>query len=331
MATTSAAPWEHVADILPSDYVSPERSMVDGGVARARILEYLERRLKAIVTSHQGRPTLMLSGGIDSVTLAAALRHIDADPLCVTVAAASQPSPDRERAAIVTRQLGLEHEIIELTDGKIEQLAALCISRIGTDELWEIGAAIPIRAVFDQISDKAGAVVSGAGADVLFAGGLTLDAPPFTMAGRVELRDKIWDNMQQSFCRERLIPDFFDRLLGDDARRFCEVFQTEEAWHMTADFAPEVLYSTGPNGELVDKVCLRDLAVELGVDHSLVWAKKDPMQASSGIMSAFAASARTLFVNDAAAQTYSQPAREADSTITARLWLRYIAHLKGSV
>lgn len=298
--------------------------MGDAREARARVRSYLERRLAAIMNAKPGRPILMLSGGIDSVTLAAALRDVGANPLCVTVTATSHASTDRTRAAAVAAQLNLEHRSIDLADAEIESLVRSCIERIKTDELWEIGAAVPIRAVFDALSSETGPVLSGAGADVLFAGGLVLDAPPYTYAGRTELRDRIWASLKAAFCYERLVPDFFHLLLQDEVARFFEVYQTVEAWKLTADFAPEILYAQTNTGELVDKQCIRDLAIELGVDPKHVWARKDPLQFSSGIVAAFTHGARRLLATDGVSSTYGNPEKEQAELTAARLWLRHV-------
>ena len=227
----------------------------------------------------------MLSGGIDSVLLAAAWRKFAEPPLCVTVAAAGIPSGDREQAAAAAAHLGLEHHTVELTTAEIRRLARRAVALLGVDEMWEIGAAIPIMsaAAAAREAGRNGPIISGAGADVLFAGGMRLVAP----AAAEELRSRVWAELGSAFRYDRLVPDFFDRILGADAKRFFEVFQTVEAWELAANFAPSVLFAQAADGTLVDKLCLRELAVEWGAEPTLAWAPKNPMQFSSGMIDAF--------------------------------------------
>ena len=66
------------------------------------------------------------------------------------------------------------------------------------------------------------------------------------------------------------MPGFYERILGQDANRPVKVFQTLEAWHLTSDFGPSVLFAHRNASPPIDKCCLRDLAVEFGVDRDLV-------------------------------------------------------------
>ena len=151
-----------------------------------------------------------------------------------------------------------------------------------------------------------------------------LESPIRSNTARLELRERVWQNLLTDFRSDRLIPNFFDRLLGAEAGRFIAVFQTVEAWELTADFSPSVLYAEASDGRLVDKLCLRDLAVELGVEPDLVWAAKDPLQFSAGIIGAFERSGRELVAADPATRTYTDPLDERAEVVIARMWLRHI-------
>lgn len=145
MTASSARQWDDVADLLGSDFVPPMRDMDDADEARRRIGEYLVARLRSVLDAYPGRPTLMLSGGIDSTTLAGALKEIRANPLCVTVAVADRLSADHERAAAVAACLGFEHVAVEVSREEAVAAAVDVAQDLGTDEIWEVGAAVTIR------------------------------------------------------------------------------------------------------------------------------------------------------------------------------------------
>lgn len=156
---------------------------------------------------------------------------------------------------------------------------------------------------------------------------MLLDAPIRSNTARLELRDRVWRDVQLEFRTERLVPDFYERLLGTEARRFVKVFQTVEAWKLTADFGPTVLFADHVSGGLADKCCLRDLAVELGVEPSLVWASQVPMQESTGIFAALEQHGRRLIASDAATRTYTDPLGESAEMVIARMGLREAVRL----
>ncbi len=303
--------------------------MADPEEARERIAGYLHRRVLAISKACPGEPTLMLSGGIDSMLLAAAWQRFAEPPLCVTIGVTDTPSDDRERAAAAAAHLGLNHVAVELEPGDIQQLAASAVGVLGIDELWEIGAAVPIMAARHAANNacRIGPIISGGGADVLFAGGMRLVSPIVSRAAAEELRSRIWASMLNTFRRDRLVPDFFDRVLGSDTHRYFQMFQTLEAWTLTSDFAPSLLFAHASDGSLIDKLCLRDLAVEWGADPALVWAPKNPMQFSSGMVTAFECQARRLIEEDPTQSTYSKPQSESAETLMARLWLKHLRNI----
>ncbi|MDE0496131.1 MAG: hypothetical protein OXH86_02150 [Acidimicrobiaceae bacterium] len=167
------------------------------------------------------------------------------------------------------------------------------------------------------------------GADVLFAGGVILDAPLRSNTARLELREQVWRFVQQEFTADRLVPDFYSRVLGEDAHRLVKVFQTVDAWLLTADFGPTVLYVERGTGGIVDKCCLRDLAVEFGVDRELVWEAKEPLQQSTGIIAALEHYGRERMASEVAARTYTDPLDEAPEIVIARMGLREALRLEA--
>ena len=118
------------------------------------------------------------------------------------------------------------------------------------------------------------------------------------------------------------MPGFYQRILGSDAKRLVKAFQTMDAWRLTSDFSPSVLFAERSEGAPVDKCCLRDLAVEFGVDSDLVWEPKAPLQQSSGIMRALERHGRERIASDPATRSYGDPLTEAAETVIARIGLR---------
>ena len=145
MTSSSFKQWDDVADLLGDGYKPPKRDMDDADVARRRIADLLRTRLAEVLEAYGGRPTLMLSGGIDSATLAGALRQVKADPLCVTVSVADGISSDQERAASIAACLGFDHVPVELSPQQAVAAAVEVAQQLGTDEIWEVGAAVTIR------------------------------------------------------------------------------------------------------------------------------------------------------------------------------------------
>ena len=69
--------------------------------------------LEAVQDAPADRP-LLLSGGMDSVTLLAALMEVGRRPDCYTFHLAGQPSPDSIASKAICDRLGLNLNIIEL-------------------------------------------------------------------------------------------------------------------------------------------------------------------------------------------------------------------------
>lgn len=97
---------EHVADMLGPDAVLPQRSMNDLSEAKRVIGRYAELRIAAVQGRWPGRPSVLLSGGIDSAQVYVSLMAAGLDPVGVTVTAKGQDSRDRARGAAVAEALG---------------------------------------------------------------------------------------------------------------------------------------------------------------------------------------------------------------------------------
>ena len=210
---------EYVADEVQNGEAAPERTLDDLEEAIERLEIYMLARAEAAIEAIPGDPVVLLSGGIDSIATAATLCHLGYEPLCVTVIGTDGHFTDRARAQQAASELGLRHEIVELDSPSLGALAGRMINVLDTDELWEVTAAIPIRAAFDFLHATGrteGPVFTGGGADILLAGGKKVQTPPEGPGSRSELEQLIWGDFLSHFTYERQIPDFYHRVLGRD-------------------------------------------------------------------------------------------------------------------
>ena len=323
----NAASVEHVADILSAQgpvVTPPYRDLGDLVEAKHILERYSALRIAAVRAKLPGRPAVFLSGGIDSSQVAAELAIAGLDPVCVTIHATDHPAPDVACASAVTEALGLDHVLVGLTDSQICRLSRRAIGLLGVDGLYEIAAAVVLMAGYDAARDACpdGAVYTGFGTDVLFSGGHVPLAPPRTAAAESEVRTSIWQIVGKDFTADRLVPDFFERLIGPEGHdRLIRTWSTLAAWHATCRFGPEVLFGHSWHGP-VDKLCLRDRVADLGVPDYSVWEPHDMMQESSGVFSAFAGLARSSIAEDPVSRTYGDPVQEDPARIAARQWLK---------
>ena len=309
---TTAKGCEYVADECeiapaPHDVTDPDEAAV---LVRA----YLSRRLDAATKQWSGRPVLMLSGGVDSILIAAVLADVRPDALAVSFA---QPgdvaAAEIATAKAVAEHCGLEHHVVEPGEAEFERLLTLTVKKLGYPEPWEVLAGLVLVGVdeYARALGADGAILSGAGADALFLGG----------EGPIEAAD--WDaavraKIQANFTRERFIPDFYERLI-DDPDRHIQVWQTREAVDLAQRLHPHVIRG---NDMRTDKKLFRDLAVQCGIPARLVTAMKNPMQVSSGGLDAIVRFAREVLARDYGAKTYSDPLSEKIEFTVARLMLQ---------
>lgn len=279
-------------------------SAPDGAAAVLELLEtWGEERLRDVA-----RPALMLSGGIDSLLLAATYEAQGLNPLTVTIALPD--SPDALGAAGAADHLGLDHHLIDAREAV--SLWRNVSDTLGTDELWEVTAGVPLVAVFSFLDDIgiSGPVISGGGADAVFLGGWTPDG---SLRGE-QLR-------RASATLSFPIPDFYERLIGAGGRRrYLQPYSTQAMWHTAARFTESALY-VDRGGITFDKAALREAAVKLGIPKQLAFTAKDPLQRSSGLMGLVADEARAWLASRPLATHYTDPRTEPADQALARLWL----------
>lgn len=326
-AAQTSAPVQYVADLRDITTARPERRQVrDAEVAAKLVTQELQDRLQAVLGAGTGEPIVLLSGGVDSIAVAAAAVRMGVRPHTVTVAAPG--ATDTANAVAAAQTLGLTHELVELTGSQLTELATEAISRLEISELWEVSYAIPLLAVAQALDKRSsvGPILTGAGADAILAGGKKVDQPIDSDAGTAEVDRIIRQESGSNFRRERLVADFYERVIPHYADRFVLLFQTERWWDLAETFTATALFGER-NGQAVDKLCLRIACERLlpPAASELAWAQKSAIQRSAGIMGSLAAAARAHAAALPAATTYTDPMTEDWEAVATRLFLALLA------
>ncbi|WP_280410991.1 asparagine synthase-related protein [Nocardia asiatica] len=318
---------EYVAELRDISSPNPQMRRLTDPIEAARLVqrETLDR-LDAIFRAQSGPPVLLLSGGVDSILVAAAAVRLGVRPHAITVV--SDTGTDEANATAAASALGLPHDVISLTDDTVAGLASESVSRLGLPELWEVSYAVPLLAtteVLDRLG-PVGSILMGSGADAIFAGGRQLRNSIDSPEAVAEMDAAIRKESAGNFVYDRLIPDFYPRVMGEYADRITLVFQTLRFWELAEAFAPPALYGVRDD-VTVDKLCVR-LACEGLLPESvqqIAWAKKSAIQRSAGIMDALAGAARKKAAALPGAQTYTDPMTEQWEAVATRLFLALLA------
>ncbi|MEU8901775.1 asparagine synthase-related protein [Nocardia sp. NPDC048505] len=323
LADQTGAALQYVADLREISTPNPGiRQLRDPAAAAELLKRELGYRLDAVFREHPGDPVILLSGGVDSIAVAAAAADLGVRPHAITITTAG--GTDAIHAAAAAEALGLTHEILDLDDQAVTDLAQESVARLGTSELWEISYAVPLLAAVHALDRRqsVGPILTGSAADAILAGGKKLRSPIESANAVTELDSLIRRESAANFRRERLVPDFYERIMPTYADQFVLLFQTVRFWQVAETFAPEALFGDH-NGVLADKLCLRLACEQLLPDSvkSLAWAQKSAIQRSAGIMDTLALAARRYAAGLPGATTYTDPISEDAEAVATRLFL----------
>ena len=139
----------------------PWEGWVDESLATIRL------EMEAVL-ARSDRPTVLLSGGVDSALLTALAKSLHPDVVAVTPTWISHHNPELERASRVAEHLGVPHRVIRLTDQDFANAAEEFVGLLGLlpRDYW----AVVLLATFRQIRGETDRVLHGQGADSLFGG-----------------------------------------------------------------------------------------------------------------------------------------------------------------
>lgn len=318
-----ADPCHYVADIV--DMQAPAtHSITNQDDAIAAINSYLTKRVDAVLGKYPETPAIMLSGGVDSILLAAVLARRAPEALAVTYADSASPNGAEELriARNVAEHLGLQHVVVKLAEDDALSLLRETVAKLDHTDPWEVLAGYILLACEHTAAEKGvhGAIFTGAGADALLLGG-----QGDIVAQEGTTLEQTWDErmrakISKNFVRQRQIPDFYERLL-DDSERYIQAWQTVQAYDMAKQFHPSVI-----RGEALatDKEIVRLAAMSLGVPENLVAATKNPMQVSSGGVDQIVSLARFFLSTQKNHTAYTNPKDESLELVVSRLFLELI-------
>ncbi len=321
----TSEPLQFVADLL-GDIAAPNpgaRTVIDPDTAANLVAAEARSRIAAVLDRFGGTPAVLLSGGVDSIYVASVAVDLGARPVAITIVTDHQS--DEPNAVAAASALNLRHNIIRLTEGDVAELSHDVIRLLGTSELWEVTAGIPVRAavrILDTI-DGLGAILTGSGADAILGGGRKLtDLPADATEACDELDRLIRTESAANFRYNRLVPHFYPALLDSYSDQLIHVFQTTRWWRVAENFAPPALFGEH-DGRQIDKFALRIACARQlpeNVKH-LAWAAKSPIQRSAGLMATLGHAARRYAANLPGAQTYTDPMTEDAESVATRLYL----------
>lgn len=279
------------------------------------LVNLINRTLDEVVTSHPGPHTVLLSGGIDSMLLAAALSKTGAPVKAVTFEVvlpkgATPYASDAPAARACARFLELEHEVLSI---RLPELVAMCDSAmevLETDEVFEVGCAVVVAACVAAALPE-GTVWTGDGADALFGGGRPL--PTSDAAWQKAVDDTILKARTPELWP---IPDFYERVLGANFSRFKQAFRDDAFIPVAKACTVSDLWVAG-----IEKHALRLAGVARGLPTDLAFQAKNPQQNSSGVIAGLEALQRLRVLEKSNSKTYRDPWTEPAQQTLARLWL----------
>jgi len=307
-------PHEFVADDPRfSELFDHPRDVDDPVVAATLIGEYLDARVRASVDL-QRRQVVLLSGGVDSIVLLAALvRAFGPEPLRAVTVSGPTGGVDTDAARAVADHLSVEHVSVTLDPVDLIARTRAAIATLECDELWEVGAAVVLRAAVDAFGGPSPdlQVWTGDSADAIFSiGGRWPLHASLSMDDLSSAQQTRWEALLSS---ERLVPDFHARVIDDEV---WNAYGTREAAAIAVRMHGDALF-----GGDKPKEALRTLAEQLGIPSEYARRPKAPMQTSSGLFDGLLAAARASVASLPNADEYHDPQVEPIEYNLVRLWL----------
>lgn len=292
--------------------------VLDPEVAIHGVLSFLRERVSAIIENNDDNVTVMLSGGIDSILLAAVVSQIVPHAQAITFAqpGSIQGTDEAKSASRVASQLGLKHKIVAPTNAEYMNTVRSVVGRLDSAEPWEVIAGATLASITNQAPN--GLLLSGAGADALLLGGEKLQFSHLD-ANRTDLwAQKVTDKIRSNFTRHRFIPDFYERIIDNHPDRHIQIWQDLSAVELIQKIHPDLIRGSEWKQ---DKLILRQAAMTLGIPQEIAFRKKNPMQESGGGLESIISESRNQLSSIYGEKTYSNPLTESIEWTAARLTL----------
>jgi asparagine synthase (glutamine-hydrolysing) len=197
----------------------------------------------------------LLSGGLDSSIIAAAVKALGADMPLLTVGYQGG-APDVENAKLVAEHLGMKHEVLAFGKKEIEKLVSRAVNTMESFDEDCVSGTISNLFASELASRTTNCILSGEGGDELFGGYHLLKDVP-TESGRLLMMRRLVD-VAYNTAVQRL-----DRsMMGNSINYRTPFIDTEVmafAAHVPVDWKIHRLGS----GELIEKWLLREAFKEM--------------------------------------------------------------------
>jgi asparagine synthase (glutamine-hydrolysing) len=217
---------------------------------------------------------VFLSGGLDSSIVAAvAARHLR--PLR-TFAVGTEGSPDLEAARVVARFIGSDHHESVLDPEEIGRDLATILYHLESFDLDLVRSAIPCFYCSRLASDHVKVVLTGEGADELFAGYEYYRAIQDPQVLQAELRRSVGALHNSNLQR-------VDRMTMAHGVEGRVPFLDLDLVHLAQTIAPELKLRRLSDGTVVDKWILRATFEDL-LPEEIVWRDKLQFDQGSGAL-----------------------------------------------
>jgi len=234
---------------------------------KSSLKESVERRVRGLDGA-----ALVFSGGVDSTLLAVLLdEHIDVRLYTVGLPGSSDP----KFASRAAEDLGMELEVLEVTEDTIREALPHVLGAIEEYNLMKIGVAMPLYLASKAASaDGYRVMFSGQGADELFA-------------GYHRYRHLLAEGKLGEALRHDLENIYHVNLERDDAATMANSVELRVPFLDlrvigVAMSIPAHLKIHGPEDELRKRI-LREAALEMGVPEYIAMRPKKAAQYGSGI------------------------------------------------
>ena len=212
-----------------------------------------------------------LSGGLDSSILAAlAIREIGT---LKTFSVGLEGSPDIEAARRVARHIGSDHHELLLTERAVKEALPRILYHLESFDQDLVRSAVPCWFVSEIASQEVKVVLTGEGADELFAGYTYYKDYGPTEALHQELRRSIATMHNINLQR-------VDRMTMAHGLEARVPFLDTAMIALAARLSPELKLRSG-GGDLVEKWILRKAFEDL-LPHDIVWRDKEQFDQGSG-------------------------------------------------